>query len=473
MDMLVGPSWQGASHGSGWIDVTDPGDGSRIDRVPRATLEDLEAAVAHATVAAKSARELAAHRRVDILAAAADAIEERREVHAEMIAREGIKTIREARREVSRCTQTLRLSADQARRPTGSTLRFDQGLGSEHRVGHWFREPVGVVAAITPFNDPLNLVAHKVGPAIAAGNAVIVKPHSETPLSSLLLAGAFLSAGLPPGILQVVTGSGSTIGEALAAHPHVSMVTFTGGNAAGVTVARAAAGKRTVLELGSNCPVIVMPDADLDKAVMAITHGAFACAGQNCLHVQRVIVHRSIGDEVRSRLVAAASALRLGDKLHDSTDMGPLINDASARRVEAMIEDAVTRGGELLVGGRRDATRLEPTLIDHLPQNCRLARDEVFGPVTGIIEIGSFEEAISVANATEYGLHAGIFTHDITIALRAIRELECGAVMVNDSSDYRIEAMPFGGIKASGIGREGVEAAFDEMTTTKVACFNL
>jgi glyceraldehyde-3-phosphate dehydrogenase (NADP+) len=473
MEMLVGETWRSGSDTTTWIDVTDPQDGSLIDRVPRATLADLEAAAAQAARAARTARKLPAHQRVGILEAVADRIEERSSVHAEMIAREGIKTIREARREVWRCTQTLRLSAEEARRPTGSTLRFDQRPGSERRVGYWFREPVGVVAAITPFNDPLNLVAHKVGPAIAAGNSVIVKPHSETPLSSLLLAEAFVSAGLPPGILQVVTGPGSEIGQALAGHPSVSMVTFTGGNRAGMSVALAAAGKRTVLELGSNCPVIVMPDADLDQAAEAAADGAFGCAGQNCLHVQRIIVHRSVADELRLRLVAAASEIRLGDKLDETTEMGPLINEASADRVEAMIEDAVARGGKLLVGGERQGTRIGPTLIDELPSECRLARDEAFGPVAGILEVDSFEAAIEAANATDYGLHAGIFTSDINTAMRAIQELQCGGVMVNDSGDYRIDGMPFGGVKGSGVGREGVASAFEEMTTTKVACFNL
>ena len=473
MEMLVGPTWQSGSDHEHPIEVRDPQDGCLIETVPRATLDDLDTAIEHGYRGAKTARAMPTHQRMDVLRGAADLIESRRVVYATMIAREGIKTIREARREVWRCTETLRLSAEVARTSAGETLNFDQRPGSERRVGYWYREPVGVVAAITPFNDPLNLVAHKVGPAIAAGNAVVVKPHSETPLSALLLAQAFIEAGLPPGILQVVTGSGSEIGEALVAHPAVSMVTFTGGNLAGAKVARAASGKRVLLELGSNCPAIVMPDADIDAAVEAIADGAFGCAGQNCLHAQRVIAHRDIRDDLVSRLVDAARRIRLGDKLSETTDMGPLINERSARRIDSMVEEAVARGGDVLTGGRRSGTRMEPTIVDNLPSDSRLAKEEVFGPVVGTIEVRSLEEAIAVANETPYGLHAGVFTRDLATAMQAVRELRCGAVMVNDTGDYRIDAMPFGGVKGSGIGREGVASAFQEMTTTKVVCFNL
>jgi glyceraldehyde-3-phosphate dehydrogenase (NADP+) len=283
----------------------------------------------------------------------------------------------------------------------------------------------------------------------------------------------FVEAGLPPGILQVITGPGAEIGEALAAHPSVAMVTFTGGNKAGMRVARAASGKRTVLELGSNCPAIVMADADLDAAAEAIVDGAFGCGGQNCLHVQRIILHETIAEAMRERLVARTAKLRLGEKLNESTEMGPLINRRSGERLDQLIDNALEQGGELLIGGERDGTHMKPTLIGSLAADARLSQEEAFGPVAGIIDVSSFDEAIEVANGTEYGLHAGIFTRDLTLAMDATQQLRCGAVLVNDTGDYRIDAMPFGGVKGSGIGREGVASAFEEMTTTKVACFNL
>jgi glyceraldehyde-3-phosphate dehydrogenase (NADP+) len=472
MDMLVGATWQSATD-SGAIEVRDPQDDSLIDTVPRGTLADLHVALEEASRGAERARSMPTHARTDVLRRTAEIIAGRSDAHAEMIAREGIKTIKEARREVWRCTETLRLSAEEARKPTGEALHFDQRPGSERRMGYWFREPIGVVAAITPFNDPLNLVAHKVGPAIAAGNAVVVKPHSSTPLSALLLAQAFLEAGVPEGVLQVITGSGADIGEPLAGDPRVSMVTFTGGPNAGAKVAKAASGKRVVLELGSNSPVVVLQDADIEAAAEAIVDGGYGCCGQNCLHVQRVMAHSSISADLKAAMLAVIARIRLGDKRSETTDMGPLINEAAASRVQAMVDDALERGGTLLAGGTRRGTSMQPTLIGDLPADCRLARDEVFGPVVGVIDVDSLDEAIAVANEVAFGLHAAIFTRDINSAMRGVRELRAGAVMINDTGDYRTDAMPFGGVKGSGLGREGVPSAFQEMTTVKVVCFNL
>ncbi len=423
--------------------------------------------------AAEVARNLSRYERTEILRNAASAVAGRAAEHAELIAREGVKTIREARREVERCANTLRLCAEEVRQQPGEVLRFDQRSGSEARLGYWVREPMGVIVAVTPFNDPLNLVAHKVGPAIASGNAIVVKPHSATPLSALLLAQAFVEAGLPPYVLQTITGHGREIGEALAAHPNVTMVTFTGGRDVGKRIALAASGKRVVLEMGANSPVIVMPDADILAAAVSITAGAFAAAGQNCLHVQRVIAHRDIKKSLVAALSEAASRVVTGNKMDETTDMGPLISEASARRVERMVGDAIERGGKKLTGGSREGTRMQPTLIDHMPLDSDLARDEVFGPVTGIIQVDSLGEAIEVANGIDLGLQASIFTRDLGMAMRAVQELRGGAVLVNDSTDYRIDAMPFGGVKGSGTGREGIAFAIQEMTTIKVVCFNL
>jgi len=454
------------------IEVTDPEDGSLVAAVPRATRSDVHVAISRAIAAAGPARKLPAHSRMAILHRAAKIVADRNEDFARTISREGVKTIREARREAARCAETLSLCAEEARHLGGETVGFDQRPGSENRVGYWFREPLGVIAAITPFNDPLNLVAHKVGPAIAAGNAVIVKPHSATPLSALRLADAFTEAGLPEGILQVITGRGEEIGEALAGDPQVAMVTFTGGPKVGMQLARVASGKRLVLELGANSPVIVLRDADIALAAEAITMGAFSAAGQNCLHVQRVIVEDAIARELERHLVHSAHAIRLGSKQRESTDMGPLINRENALRVKAAIDQAVSLGGRLCTGGGVSGSFVEPTIIGDLPLDCGIATDEIFGPVYGIIKVRSLDEALTIANSVGYGLHAALFTRDIASAMQAVRELRAGTVLINDSTDYRLDAMPFGGVMGSGLGREGVASAIHEMTSIKVVCFN-
>lgn len=470
LQMLLGPTWRA---GTDLIEVRDPENCALVGSVPRATLADLEEALAHAVAGAQIARSMPAHERISILRRGAEIVHERSAEFAETIAREGIKTIREARAEVARCEETLRISAEEARRTTGETISFDQRPGSEDRIGYWVRQPVGVVAAITPFNDPLNLVAHKVGPAIAAGNAIIVKPHSSTPLSALNLADALLAAGLPPMVLQVVTGRGADIGDALVSDPRVAMVSFTGGPEVGDRLVRRAGRKRIALELGANSPNIVLPDADLAAAAEAIVGGAFGAAGQNCLHVQRIIVHRAVAGPLREELVARTAHVRRGPKLDEATDMGPLINLVAAERVRDVVADATLRGGNVIAGGGQEGTSFEPTLVDNLPRESRLARDEVFGPVAGIILVDSVDEAIAVANDVDQALHAAVFTNDLRTAMRVVRALDAGGVMVNDSSDYRIDAMPFGGVKGSGLGREGVAYAIQEMTTTKVVCLNI
>lgn len=357
---------------------------------------------------------------------------------------------------------------------TGETIAFDQRPGSENRLGYFVRVPIGVVGAITPFNDPLNLVAHKVGPALAAGNAIIVKPDSKTPLSALKLAEAILSSGLlPRGVLQVITGRGSEIGDALVRDPRVRMISFTGGLEVGQDILGKAGLKKIGMELGSNSPVIVMPDADLDLAVEANVSGAFWAAGQNCLHVQRLLVHDTIYEPFVARFVARTETYQVGDKLDESTDMGCLINEAAAIRVESMVEEALAAGATLLTGGKRRGTFYAPTVLENVPATCSLVRDEVYGPVTVVYRFRTLDEAIAVSNAVDYGLQAGIFTRDLQTAFHAAAELHCGGVMINESTDYRIDAMPFGGVKGSGLGREGIKFAMQEMTETKVVCFSL
>lgn len=453
--------------------VRDPESGEVIATVPLAGEEDAAKAVEAAFALRDTARAMPTHQRCAILNEAAAIVESEAEDYSRIIAREGIKTIREARREVERCVMTLRLSAAEATRLTGETINF--GLRPEHqdRMGFHIPIPVGVIVAITPFNDPLNLVAHKLGPAIAAGNCVILKPHQQTPLSALRLAGAFERAGLPPGVLQVITGRGRVIGKALVSDPRVRMVSFTGGVETGRQIAAAAGLKKLGMELGSNCPTIVMADADLDAALSASISGAYWAAGQNCLHVQRLYIQRVAYARFRDEFVAASRAYRLGAKLSEETDMGCLVDEASALRIEGALRGAVAAGARLLCGGRRDATRFTPTAIEGVPHTHNLAQQEIYGPVTILAPFDTFDEAVSFANATDYGLQAAIFTRDVDMAWRAFDRLEAGAVIVNDSTDFRVDSMPFGGIKSSGLGREGVRSAVLEMTETKVACFRL
>lgn len=470
MKMLLNGEWV---ERAARMEVRDPQDDSLVDTVPQANAADMNAAIAAAVCGFERTRRLSVHERRAILTRAADLVAARCEEFAYTIAREGIKTIREARKEASRCVDTLRISAEETRHLTGETIPFDQRQGSENRFGFYIREPIGVIGAIAPFNDPLNLVAHKIGPALASGNTIIVKPHSETPLSALRLAEAIQEAGAPAGMLQVITGRGSEVGDLLVSDPRVRMISFTGSRATGETIMRKIGLKKVGMELGSNAPVIVMADADLELAVSANVSGAFWAAGQNCLHVQRLLVHEAIYDAFVPRFVAGARAYRVGDKLDEATDMGPIINRAEALRIERTVNEAIAAGATVLCGGERHGNFYAPTVMTDVPDSCALAQEEIYGPVTIVSRIRDLEDAIQRANAVDYGLQAGIFTRDLQSAFQAMRELRVGGVMINDSTDYRIDAMPFGGVKGSGLGREGIRFAVHEMTEPKVVCFNL
>jgi len=466
--MLIDGEWCGRGEA---IEVRNPFDGRLVDTVPRGRAGDIDAAV---TAAARAAGEpWPAHARCDVLMRAAARLDADLEGYARTIALEGSKTIREARREPVRCAALLRLAAEEGRRLAGETLPFDSRAGSEDRVGYYFRFPVGVVGAITPFNDPLAMACHKVGPALAGGNAVVLKPGTATPLSALRLARDLVASGLPPGRLNVVTGRGEEVGTAIAADPRVRVVTFTGGVETGLRITRTAGIKKLCMELGSNSPVLVMPDADLDRAVPAIAAGAFAQAGQNCLGVQRVFVLSEVYERFRDRFVQHAGTLTAGSSMDDTTDVCAMITAGQAERVEGWIREAERGGGRVLTGGRREGAVLWPTVLEAVPDGAHLDCDEAYGPVVSLYRVSSLGEAIARANRVAYGLHAAIFTENLRWAFEAIRGLHVGGVMVNDSTDYRLDVMPFGGTKLSGIGREGVRFALQEMTETRVVCFNL
>ena len=455
------------------IEVRDPQDNHLIDTVPAAAAEDMLYCIEAAEEGAKIAAALPVHQRAAIINGAAAYMEEHAERYARTIASESSKTIREADKEVGRAIQTLRISAEEARRIHGETIPFDQSPGSENRVGYYYRFPIGIIGAITPFNDPLNLVAHKIGPAIASGNAIIVKPATVTPLSALLLAEAFDYAGLPPKILSVITGNGSEIGDVLVTHPAVRMITFTGGLDVGEALSRKAGLKKLSMELGSNSPVIVLEDADIEAAVASTVSGAFWAAGQNCLGVQRLYVQETVFDSFREKFVERTNEYIVGDKQSHLTDMGPLITENEAIRVENLVNEALGKGAVLLTGGEREGAFYSPTVLTDVPGNCTIAREEIFGPVVLLYAVSDLDTAIEQSNKVDYGLQAGIFTKNLDNAFRAIAKMDVGGIMINDSSDYRIDAMPFGGVKNSGLGREGIQFSIQEMTEPKVVCFKL
>ncbi|MEM8789249.1 MAG: aldehyde dehydrogenase family protein [Pseudomonadota bacterium] len=452
------------------MQVTDPETGAIVGEVPRQGPAEAIAALERAAQARAAMTALSAHARADILLSAADGLIAGSEAAAMLIAREGIKTITEARGEVDRAAGVLRLSAEAARTRAGVLIPFDQHPGGTDRTGWSAPIPIGVVLGITPFNDPLNLVAHKLGPAIAAGCPMILKPHEATPLSALLLVD-LLRDGLPPGAIEVVTGHGVDLVPPLLADDRIRLISFTGGLATGRKIAKAAGLTRLVMELGSNCATLVMADADLDRAARSCVSGAVAAAGQNCLHVQRIIAHREIYADLRERLVAGFAAVHVAPKLDRTSDMGCMIDAVAARRVQGFTDAAIAGGARLLAGGTTDGVRVAPTLIETVPDDDPLHRDEVFGPVTILIAAEDLDDAIARANAAPFGLQGAIFTNDLAQARRAIDGLDVGAVMVNDSTDYRLDAMPFGGTKHSGLGREGIASAVATMSEPKVACF--
>lgn len=450
-------------------EVTSPYDGRIVGTVSLTDACAADAVLEVARAGARKARALSRNTRGKILDAAATDIERRSEEFARTIVAESGKTIRQARKEVLRAVNTLRLSAAEARRNAGEVIPFDSYEGSEDRTGWYSREPLGIIAAITPFNDPLNLVAHKIGPAIAGGNAVVLKPSALTPLSAQLLADALVDAGLSPEVLTVVHGD-REVAEAIIRSRDVRMVSFTGGFSTGESIARAAGLKKLSMDLGGNAPVIVLSDADIDDAVESCVSGAFWAAGQNCVGVQRILVATPLYADFRQRFLEATARLVSGDPSDERTDVGPMISPAALDELKAKLDESIHDGAALLAGNVTVGNVLEPTVLEAVPADSRLWREEVFGPVVMLHAFNTFEEAIEVANAIEFSLHAGIFTDSLSNAMEAARRLDAGGVMINDSSDYRFDGMPFGGSKYGSLGREGVHFAYEEMTQPKVVC---
>lgn len=450
-----------------------PYDGSEVGTIYEATREQVEAAIAAAVAAAPVMRELTLDERSTILRKAYGRLLERRDEVAAAVCSETGKPIKEACFEVERSATTLLFSAEEAHRLRGEVVPMEASAGGK---GHWamtVREPVGVIAAIAPFNFPLNLAMHKVGPALAGGNAVILKPASTTPISALLMAGIFEECGLPAGALNVVTGPGGAIGDLLVFDPRIAMVTFTGSVDVGQRIRNLAGMKRVTLELGSNSAVMVEDDADLDEAVPRCVAGSFAHSGQVCISVQRIYVNAKIKAEFVERFVAGARKLRIGHPREPETDISSLITEGEAQRVEAWIREAVDSGAKLMSGGVRNRSTLEPAVLTDVPAGAKLACREAFGPVVGINSYETLDQAVGMVNDSQYGLQAGIYTRDIQKAFRAARQVHVGGFMINEIPQYRVDQMPYGGVKLSGSGREGPRYAIEEMTEPKLICWKV
>jgi acyl-CoA reductase-like NAD-dependent aldehyde dehydrogenase len=455
------------------LPVLDKYSGEVIEELPVSDAALVDAAVRRAHAAFPAWRDAPAHERSRMLRKAASLIDARSGEFATLIAREAGKAWKHASAEVARSSETFSFAADEARRIGGETVPMDAAVAGEHRVGFYIRTPMGVVAAITPFNFPLNLVAHKVAPGLAAGNAIVLKPAEETPLTARLLAEVLAEAGLPEGVLQLVYGDGPTTGEALVAHPVPAKVSFTGSPPVGRRILQVAGLKRVTLELGNNSGTIVEPDADLSRAIPRCVLSAFANAGQVCISLQRLFVHEAIAGEFIPEFVRQTEALRVGNPLDPACDVGPMISEEAAERAEAWIADAVAEGARVLAGGRRERRLLWPTVLADTRPDMNVMCQEAFAPLVSIVTYRDFDEALAMLDDTPYGLQAGVYTRDIHKAFRAVRRLDVGGVMVNDTSIFRVDHMPYGGNRMSGIGREGVRFAIEEMTNIRMVCFNL
>jgi acyl-CoA reductase-like NAD-dependent aldehyde dehydrogenase len=454
------------------LPVVYPYDGSTFARTWLANAEDLERATQAAVAATGAMRALPAYRRAGILHAASRELVERRKEIGRILCMEVGKPIRDAVAEVERAAMTFEVAAEEARRIDGETIPLDLAPHGTGRFALTRRFAIGPVAAISPFNFPLNLTAHKLAPAIAAGDPVVLKPASKTPLSALLLAGILERAGVPEGGLSVLPMTRET-GERLVGDERYRLLTFTGSSAVGWRMKSRAGTKRVLLELGGNAGVIVDESADLDFAARRVAAGGFALAGQSCISVQRVFVHEKIFEEFTSRLVARVNRLKVGDPLDEETDVGPLVEAGEVDRVVAWVEEAVEAGARVLAGGKRvGRSCYAPTVLTGAPETAKVCAQEVFAPLVALYPFADFASAIAGVNRSVYGLQAGIFTRDMQHAFDAFEQIEAGGVIVNDVPTYRIDHMPYGGVKQSGLGREGPRYAIEEMTELRLMVVN-
>jgi acyl-CoA reductase-like NAD-dependent aldehyde dehydrogenase len=445
------------------VPVTNPFGNATVAEVPLCGEAEVDRACT-AAAAALARDDFPQHARARVLEVAAELARARTNDLARTISRESGKPIRTARAEAGRCVDTLTFAAVEARRLSGDVIPMEASASGAGKIGFALRVPIGVVAAITPFNFPLNLVAHKLAPAVAAGCPVVLKPAPQAPLSALALVELLVEAGMPLDWISVVTDTGKEAGGPLVEHPVPRMVTFTGSAPVGWSIAAAAPRKKVALELGANSPVIVEPDADIAAVAAKITAGGFGYAGQSCISVQRVIVHDDAHDELVAQMRKTVEALVVGDPADEATDVGPLISRGEAERVLGWVDAAVAGGGELVTGGRMSGDLLMPTVVDRPPRDADLCRREAFGPVVVVLSYSTFDEAVAIANDSDFGLHVGVFTNDVATALHAVRTLDFGGVLVNEVPTFRADQQPYGGVRDAGNTREGPATTVEEMT---------
>ncbi|TVY08828.1 aldehyde dehydrogenase family protein [Paenibacillus cremeus] len=467
---LIGGEWVA---GKETIPVVHKFSGETMAYVAKSSKEDVHYAVSNALETFKT-KQLAPYERYEILTRAAEIFKQRKEELAFIIVREGGKVLKDARAEIDRGIQTFIASAEEGKRLAGKEVPIQGQPGNEGKLAFTIRVPVGVICAITPFNFPFNLVAHKIAPAIAAGNTVVLKPAGVTPIIALTMAQILLEAGLPGGFLNVINGSGRETGKYLLEDERIAMFTFTGSPEVGRQIKSQTGIRKVTLELGNNSPNIVHKDApDLMKAAQLCVTKGVSNAGQACISVQRVYVHRDIYDEFVEKAVQAANSLKVGNPEQEDTDVGPMISESEAIRAETWIHEAVQQGAKVLCGGVREGAVLHPTLLIGATEEMKVVCQEVFAPVVSLIQYDDIDQALEAANRSQFGLQAGLFTSNLQLAFKAARVLEFGGVIINDVSTYRADIMPYGGIKDSGFGKEGPSYAVQEMTEERIVVINL
>jgi acyl-CoA reductase-like NAD-dependent aldehyde dehydrogenase len=467
---LVGGKWK---DGKELLKVANKYTGEAIGSVPVTDKQTFVQAVQSAREGFGLISGMPAYERSKILQRTSERIEEKKDEITRIIAQEAGKAWKHAKAEVERSVQTFKFASEEAKSIHGETVPMDAAVGGEKGIGFYLRFPVGIVGAISPFNFPLNLVAHKVAPAIAAGCSVILKPASTTPLSSLKLGEIMMEAGLPDGALNIIVGPGSTVGNWLVTDPNVSMITFTGSPPVGKDIKERSGLKKVTLELGSNSACIIDESADLDLAVSRCIVGSFAYAGQVCISVQRIYIHERVFDEFTQRFLKGTEKLKLGDPLDPETDLGPMITEGDAVRTEAWVNEAVSGGAKILTGGKREKNFYHPTVLTNVKPEMKVMAQEVFAPVVCFVPFADFSDAVKMADDSIYGLQAGVYTSDIEKAFQAVKGIRVGGVIVNDVPTYRADQMPYGGVKESGMGREGLKFAIEEMTDIKMVVLNL
>jgi len=468
--MLINGKWLS---GKETIPVINPYNQEILGTIPKASQADVNAAIESAQQAFEVISNMPAHQRSKILEKTSELIQKHQEEITTIIASEAGKAWKYAWAEVSRGAETFRFAAEEAKQIHGETIPMDASPSAENRMGFFIRTPIGVIGAISPFNFPLNLVAHKVAPAIAAGNSIVLKPATATPLTALRMAELLMEAGLPDGVLNIIMGGGSTVGDWLVTDPRLAMITFTGSPPVGKYIMCRGGLKKYTMELGNNSAVIICEDADLEKAVPRCVVASFANSGQICISVQRIYVQRSIEPEFTRRFVATTQKQVVGDPLDKNCDVGPMINVHEAERAEQWVQEAVAGGAEILTGGKRQGAMFEPTVLTNVTPEMKVVADEIFAPVVSIIPYDDFDDALRQVNNSRYGLQAGIYTQQIDRAFQAIQKINVGGIMINDAPIFRVDHMPYGGNKESGIGREGLKYAIEEMTNIRMVCFNL